>query len=122
MAGRLLQRLRTKEPAQLVQQCHQAFLRLPFEANPERVADEIAKLLHSMKVRGPCGLCAMAVIRCLGIACLAGRPHCKILQSESEVVFVPHSRGTAAASVGPGGAAVAAAVRPQIFAVLLAVV
>lgn len=49
MAGRLLQRLRTKEPAQLVQQCHQAFLRLPFEANPERVADEIAKLLHSMK-------------------------------------------------------------------------
>ena len=49
MAGRLLQRLRTKEPAQLVQQAHQAFTRLPFEANPERVADEIAKLLHSMK-------------------------------------------------------------------------
>lgn len=50
MAGRLLGRLRTKDPAQLVQAAHQAFLRLPFEANPERVADEIAKLLHSMKV------------------------------------------------------------------------
>lgn len=46
-----------------MQQCHQAFLRLPFEANPERVADEIAKLLHSMKVGGRNDLGGMAVIR-----------------------------------------------------------
>jgi hypothetical protein len=50
MAGRLLGRLRTKDPAQLVHQAHQAFQRLPYEANPERVSDEIARLLHSMKV------------------------------------------------------------------------
>ena len=52
MAGRLLGRQRTKDPAQLVQRAHQAFLRLPFESDPERVADDIAKLLHSMKVEG----------------------------------------------------------------------
>ena len=51
MAGRLLGRLRSKDPGQLVQQCHQAFLKMPFEANPERVAEEISRLLHSMKVR-----------------------------------------------------------------------
>lgn len=50
MAGRLLGRLRTKDPAQLVHQAHQAFTRLPYEANPERVADELSKILHSMKV------------------------------------------------------------------------
>lgn len=72
MAGRLLQRLRTKEPAQLVQQCHQAFLRLPFEANPERVADEIAKLLHSMKVRGT----PRPLITSVCIASLAGHQRC----------------------------------------------
>lgn len=52
MAGRLLKGLgRSKDPKDLVQQCHQAFLKMPFEANPERVAEEIARLLHSMKVR-----------------------------------------------------------------------
>lgn len=50
MAGRLLGRLRSKDPGQLVQQCHQAFLKMPFEANPERVGEEVSRLLHSMKV------------------------------------------------------------------------
>ena len=50
MAGRLLGRLRSKDPAQLVQQCHQAFLKMPFEANPERVGEEVSRLLHQMKV------------------------------------------------------------------------
>lgn len=48
--ARLLGKLRAKDPAALVRDAHQAFLRLPFESNPERVADEIAKLLHTMKV------------------------------------------------------------------------
>ena len=51
MAGRLLQRLRTKDPALLVQQCHQAFTRLPFEANHERIAEELSKFLAALKVR-----------------------------------------------------------------------
>ncbi|PRW33057.1 Degreening-related dee76 [Chlorella sorokiniana] len=49
MAGRLLGRLRSKDPGQLVQQCHQAFLKMPFEANPERVGEEVSRLLHQMK-------------------------------------------------------------------------
>lgn len=50
MAGRLLAKLKSRDPAALARDCHQAFMRLPFEANPERVAEEIAKLLHLMKV------------------------------------------------------------------------
>lgn len=60
MAGRLLGRLRSKDPAQLVQQCHQAFLKMPFEANPERVGEEVSRLLHQMKVGG----CWGPAVRC----------------------------------------------------------
>lgn len=43
-------KIRTKNPAELVARAHQAFVRLPYESNPERVVDEIAKLLLAMKV------------------------------------------------------------------------
>lgn len=42
-------KIRTKNPAELVARAHQAFVRLPYESNPERVVDEIAKLLLAMK-------------------------------------------------------------------------
>lgn len=64
MAGRLLAKLKAKDPAALVRDCHQAFMRLPFEANPERVAEEIAKLLHTMKARAGCCCWVLLVLVC----------------------------------------------------------
>ena len=66
MAGRLLQRLRTKDPALLVQQCHQAFTRLPFEANHERIAEELSKFLAAMKVRAAGAQARLAPLPLLG--------------------------------------------------------
>ena len=40
-----------RNPAELVAKCHQAFVRLPYESNPERVVEEISKMLLAMKVR-----------------------------------------------------------------------
>ena len=46
---------RGKNPAELVTKAHQFFVRLPYESNQERVSEEIAKALHSMKVGGSAG-------------------------------------------------------------------
>ena len=46
----VFQKIKQRNPAELVVKCHQLFVRLPYESNPERVIEEIAKLLIVMKV------------------------------------------------------------------------
>lgn len=50
MAGKLLQKLRVKNPGELVVKAHQCFVKLPYESNAERVIDEVGRLLHGMKL------------------------------------------------------------------------
>jgi hypothetical protein len=50
----VFQKIKQRNPAELVAKCHQAFVRLPYESNPERVIEEIARVLVAMKV-GLCG-------------------------------------------------------------------
>lgn len=48
----MLSKISKKNPAELVARAHQAFVKLPYESNPERVVDELGKILLAMKVRG----------------------------------------------------------------------
>jgi calcium binding protein 39 len=47
--GRLMAKFRVKSPAELVQRTHQAFVRLPYESQPERTAEELGRLLAALK-------------------------------------------------------------------------
>lgn len=49
MAARLFQKFKTSNPAELVQRVHAAFIRLPYESNHERVAEEIGRILATLK-------------------------------------------------------------------------
>lgn len=46
-------------PCRLVQRAHAAFIRLPYESNHERVAEEIGRILASMKARQAAGRAAL---------------------------------------------------------------
>ncbi len=49
-ALRVFARLKAKNPVELVAKTHQAFTRLPYESNPERATEELARLLQGIKV------------------------------------------------------------------------
>ena len=51
MAAKLFQRLRVKNPAELAQKAHQAFVRLPYESSQDRVVEELSRLMSGIKVR-----------------------------------------------------------------------
>ena len=83
MAGKLLQKLRIKNPGELVVKAHQCFVKLPYESNAERVIDEVGKLLHGMKVCSPRAAPAAfqeRVARGWGNAARPARPPARPLQ------------------------------------------
>lgn len=51
MAAKIFKRLSVKTPAELAQKTHQAFVRLPYESSPERLVEDLARLLAGLKVR-----------------------------------------------------------------------
>lgn len=50
MAAKLFARLRVKNPAELAQRAHQAFVRLPYESSQDRVVEELSRLMSGIKV------------------------------------------------------------------------
>lgn len=50
MAAKIFKRLSVKTPAELAQKAHQALVRLPYESSPERIVDELGRLLAGIKV------------------------------------------------------------------------
>lgn len=48
--SKILQRMREKSVAELVLKAHQAFQRLPYESNRDRLVEDIGRILASMKV------------------------------------------------------------------------
>jgi hypothetical protein len=53
MAAKIFKRLSVKTPAELAQKTHQAFVRLPYESSPERIVEDLARLLAGLKVPAP---------------------------------------------------------------------
>lgn len=51
MASKLFQRLRVKNPGELAQKAHQAFVRLPYESSQDRIVEELSRLITGIKVR-----------------------------------------------------------------------